>query len=168
MIANIVLVLVARAFAWSMGAHYTGACMGMSYATGSISLRPALVLMAVMTLLGASFLSHKVLAQIGEGLITGRLGRIAAIIVIGIAFLLTTIFTWWRVPTSTIQILVFTLAGTASALGLGLHWSVIARLVLLWIGAPILACGLGFLFTGCSISPPTLPSAAPAWRAGGG
>ena len=40
---DIILVLVALAFAWSMGAHYTGACMGMPYATRSIGLRWRLV-----------------------------------------------------------------------------------------------------------------------------
>ncbi|MGH6992102.1 MAG: hypothetical protein ACREEH_02070, partial [Caulobacteraceae bacterium] len=54
-----VLIVVALAFAWSMGAHYTGACMGMPYATGSIRLRPALILMAALTLLGAIFLSQR-------------------------------------------------------------------------------------------------------------
>ncbi|HUX74844.1 MAG TPA: hypothetical protein VMV25_13255 [Steroidobacteraceae bacterium] len=36
----IILLMLALAFAWSTGAHYTGACMGMHYATGSISLPP--------------------------------------------------------------------------------------------------------------------------------
>ena len=33
------LIAAAFAFAFSMGAHYTGACMGMPYAAGAI--RPA-------------------------------------------------------------------------------------------------------------------------------
>ena len=146
MIATIILVLTALAFAWSMGAHYTGACMGMPYATKSIALRPALGLMAVMTLLGATFLSHKVLVHIGHGIITGQLRVIPAIIVIGIAFLLTTLFTQLRIPTSTIQILVFALGGAGLALGLGIRWNAILHLAVLWVLAPIIACGFGFLF----------------------
>ena len=42
--------------------------MGMPYATKSIALRPVLGLMVVMTLLDATFLSHKVLAHIGHGI----------------------------------------------------------------------------------------------------
>ena len=52
--ADFVLVAVALAFAWSMGAHYTGACMGMPYATRSVGLRAALWIMAPLTLLGAT------------------------------------------------------------------------------------------------------------------
>ncbi|MGH7040800.1 MAG: inorganic phosphate transporter [Acetobacteraceae bacterium] len=147
MIATAVLVLTALAFAWSMGAHYTGACMGMPYATRSISLRPALALMAVMTLIGASLLSGRVLTHVGEGLVTGPLHVVPAIIVIGIAFVLTTVFTQLRIPTSTIQILVFTLIGTALPLGLGVDWRAILDLGVLWVLAPAVACALGFLFT---------------------
>ncbi len=39
--------------AFSMGAHYTGACMSMPYAPGAIRLVPALRLMARLTPLGA-------------------------------------------------------------------------------------------------------------------
>jgi PiT family inorganic phosphate transporter len=147
MIATVILVLTALAFAWSMGAHYTGACMGMPFATNSIALRPALRLMAAMTLLGAAFLSHKVLTHIGYGIITGHLAIIPAIIVIGVSFVLTTVFTQLRIPTSTIQILLFSLIGTGVALHLGVTWRAILPLAVLWVLAPVIACGFGFLFT---------------------
>ena len=147
MIAVVIMALTALAFSWSMGAHYTGACMGMPYATKSIALRPALGLMAVTTLLGATFLSHKVLLHVGHGIVTGHMRVVPAIIVIGIAFLLTTIFTQARIPTSTIQILVFALIGTGSALGLQIKWAAILHLAMLWVLAPLVAGGLGFLFT---------------------
>lgn len=86
MITSAILVLTALAFAWSMGAHYTGACMGMPYATRSVTLRSALGIMAVMALLGATFLSHKVLVHVGHGILEGQLKTIPAIIVIGTAF----------------------------------------------------------------------------------
>ena len=147
MLSTVILVLTALAFAWSMGAHYTGACMGMPYATGSIALRPALGLMAAMTLLGAAFLSHRVLTHIGHGILTGQMQVVPAIIVIGVAFLLTTMFTQLRIPTSTIQILIFAFIGAGLALGVGINWRAILHLALLWVLAPFIACGFGFLFT---------------------
>lgn len=146
--ANAALVVVALAFAWSMGAHYTGACMGMPFATRSIRLRPALMLMAALTLLGAVFLSHRVLTNIGHNILTGgSIGTVPAIIIIGVAFLLTTLFTQLRIPTSTIQILVFCVIGAGLALGLAINWSIIIQLVILWVLAPLVACALGFAFT---------------------
>jgi len=146
--ANAALVIVALAFAWSMGAHYTGACMGMPYATGSIRLRPALMLMAALTLLGAVFLSHRVLTNIGHNILTGdSIGTVPAIIILGVAFLLTTLFTQLRIPTSTIQILVSCVIGAGLALGLAINWTTIIQLVILWVLAPLVACTLGFAFT---------------------
>jgi len=146
--ANAALVVVALAFAWSMGAHYTGACMGMPFATRSIRPRPALMLMAALTLLGAVFLSHRVLTNIGHNILTGgSIGTVPAIIIIGVAFLLTTLFTQLRVPTSTIQILVFCVIGAGLALGLAINWTTIIQLVILWVLAPLVACALGFAFT---------------------
>ncbi len=147
MIASAVLVGLALAFAWSMGAHYTGACMGMPYASGSIRLRPALCVMAVFTLAGAVVLSRPVLVHVGHGLLAGRLAIGAAILVLAVAFLLTTLFTWRRVPTSTIQILVFAVVGVGHGLGLTVRWGTILRLAALWVTAPFVAFALGFLFT---------------------
>jgi PiT family inorganic phosphate transporter len=142
------LVVVAFGFAWSMGAHYTGACMGMPYAAKTIRLWPALGLMAILTLLGATFLSHGVLETVGHGIIRARhISFDAALAIIGTAFVLTTIFNLLRVPTSTIQILVFSIAGVGLALGLPVRWDTIARLVVLWAIAPLAALALGFTFT---------------------
>jgi PiT family inorganic phosphate transporter len=162
--AQIVLLVVALAFAWSMGAHYTGACMGMPYATRSIGLRPALWVMAPLTLLGATFLSHKVLANVGRNILAAhRLGTVPAIAVIAAAFLLTTLFTQRRIPTSTIQILVFCIIGAGAALGLAIRWDTVLRLVALWILAPFVACGLGYVFTRLFDA---LPGLARSGRAG--
>jgi inorganic phosphate transporter, PiT family len=146
--ADIVLVIVALAFAWSMGAHYTGACMGMPYATKSIGLAGALWTMAPLTLVGATFLSHNVLENIGHNLVVGnQMGTLPAIAVIAAAFLLTTVFTQRRIPTSTIQILVFCIIGVGAALGLAIHWRTVLQLVVLWVLAPFIAFALGYVFT---------------------
>jgi inorganic phosphate transporter, PiT family len=146
--ADILLVIVALAFAWSMGAHYTGACMGMPHATGSIGLWPALWTMAPLTLIGATFFSHKVLENVGHNiLVADRLGTAPAIAVIAAAFLLTTVFTQRRIPTSTIQILVFCIIGAGAAFGLAIRWRTIIELAALWVLAPFIAFALGYIFT---------------------
>ena len=54
------LIALALGFAWSMGAHYTGAVMGMPHALRAIGAWQALLLMAPLTLIGATFASHAV------------------------------------------------------------------------------------------------------------
>jgi PiT family inorganic phosphate transporter len=142
------LVVLAVGFAYSMGAHYTGACMGMPHALSAISARRALLLMAPLTLIGATFASHGVEHTVGHNLLTGAgLSVDGLIIVIGIAFGLTSTFNKARIPTSTIQILVFTVVGAGLAAGIGVHWSTIATLAAIWVAAPLVAGGAGYPLT---------------------
>jgi len=146
--AVVALVVVSLAFAWSMGAHYTGAVMGMPYAARAIRLWPALGSLALLTVVGATLASHGVQQTVGLHIIdAARLdARRATIIVLG-AFALTTVYTYYKVPTSTIQILIFCVVGTGVAAGAPVHWVTIARLAVTWVLAPPAACLLGFLFT---------------------
>ncbi|HEV2368987.1 MAG TPA: inorganic phosphate transporter, partial [Acidimicrobiales bacterium] len=142
------LVILAIAFGYSMGAHYTGACMGMPHALGAISARGAVLVMAPLTLLGATFASHGVEHTVGRGLLVGTgLSAPSLVIVVGVAFGLTSVFNRLRIPTSTIQILVFCVIGAGLAAQVGVHWSHIAELAVIWASAPIVAVGLGYLLT---------------------
>lgn len=142
------LVVVALGFAYSMGAHYTGACMGMPHALNAISARGALVLMAPLALLGATFASHGVEHTVAHELLTGGVLSVGGfVIVVGIAFGLTSAFNAWRLPTSTIQILVFTAVGAGLGAGLGVRWSTVGVLAVIWVAAPPVAAVLGYLLT---------------------
>jgi PiT family inorganic phosphate transporter len=141
------LIALAVAFAWSMGAHYTGAVMGMPHALRAIRAWPALLLMAPLTVLGATFASHEVERRVGFGLTVGRLSVSQQVVVIGVAFAVTTFFNRLRMPTSTIQILVFAVVGVTLAAGMQVEWRSIEHLVLVWAAAPVVAVGLGAALT---------------------
>ncbi|MGH3183981.1 MAG: inorganic phosphate transporter, partial [Streptosporangiaceae bacterium] len=158
---SVLLVVVAVAFAWSMGAHYTGACMGMPHALRAVSAWQALVIMAPLALLGAALASHGVEHTVARTLTTATLGTGAEIVVVAVAFALTTAYNRLKVPTSTIQILVFALAGTALGAGIGVRWTAIGLLAIVWVLAPLAAAGLGFAGT-------RLLDKMPAFRAGPG
>ncbi|MGP8072499.1 MAG: anion permease [Thermoplasmata archaeon] len=146
--ADLLLVAAALAFAWSIGAHYTGACMGMAYASGAIRRDRALLSMALLTAIGAAVASGRVVGNIGLNLIgTADLSVSAAAAVILVAFALTTAYNYLKVPTSTIQIFVFSLIGVALGANLPVHWQNLGTLVEIWVAAPLAALGLGFLLT---------------------
>jgi inorganic phosphate transporter, PiT family len=135
-------------FASSMGAHYTGACMGMPHALQAISARTALAVMAPLTLFGALFASHGVEHTVGHRLLIGSgLSVTGWIVVVAVAFGLTSLFNRMRLPTSTIQILVFSVAGAGFGAGIGVRWATIADLAIIWVVAPPVAAGLGFVLT---------------------
>lgn len=50
-------------------------------------------------------------------------------------------------PTSTIQILVFSVVGAGLAAGIGVHWSTISTLAVIWGTAPVVAGLLGYILT---------------------
>jgi len=141
------LIVLALGFAWSIGAHYTGAVMGMPHALKAIGGWQALILMAPLAFLGATFASHAVEKRVGSGLTGGALSVEAEVVVIGVAFAVTTFFNRFKMPTSTIQILVFSVVGVTLATRGTVRWGAIGRLAVVWAAAPLAAIGLGFAFT---------------------
>jgi len=142
------LIGAAVAFAYSIGAHYTGACMGMPYAARAIRLVPALLVMAPCVFVGAVFASRGVEATVGHGILAeATVGIPLAAAIVLAAFCLTSVYNLVALPTSTIQILVFSAVGAGLGAGVGVRWSTIETLVALWATAPFAACGLGFLLT---------------------
>jgi len=144
---TVLLIVLALAFAWSMGAHYTGAVMGMPHALHAIGAWRALLLIAPLTFFGATFASHAVEKRVGSGLTVGELSIAKQVVVIGTAFAVTTAYNRLKVPTSTIQILVFSVIGTALASGTGVRWSSVVHLAVVWAAAPLAALVLGIAFT---------------------
>lgn len=147
-LATVVLVLVALAFAWNLGVHYTGAVMGMPFAAGAIRVLPALVLIAVFVILGATFASGRVQQTVGLHILPpGRISVPGATVIVAAGGALTAVYNWRKIPTSTIQILVFCVIGVGVGAGLPIAWDTIWHLVVVWVCAPVIAFGLGFLIT---------------------
>jgi PiT family inorganic phosphate transporter len=141
------LIALAIGFAWSIGAHYTGAVMGMPHALRAIGAWQALLLMAPLAFVGATFASHAVEKRVGSGLTDVRLSVSQQVVVIGVAFAVTTFFNRFRMPTSTIQILVFSIVGVTLATRVGVRWRAIGHLIAVWAAAPVAAIVLGVLLT---------------------
>ncbi|HEV2317651.1 MAG TPA: anion permease [Thermoplasmata archaeon] len=143
----VLLVALAVAFAYSIGAHYTGACMGMPYAAGAIRLAPALLVMAPLTFVGAIVASEGVEQTVGNGLLEpGTVSVPLAIAIVLSALVLTGAYNFLTLPTSTIQILVFSTVGAGIAAGTAIDWRTVEHLLELWAVAPFVAFALGYLF----------------------
>ena len=145
---SLVLVVVALAFAWSMGAHYTGAVMGMPHASNAIQVWPALIIVAILTVVGATTASGGVQTTVGLHIVDpAGVTVLAATCMVLSAAILTTVFTYLKIPTPTIQIFVFSIVGAGLAARLAIRWDSILRLAVLWVLAPPVALVLGFAFT---------------------
>jgi len=145
MLESYLLIAVAFGFAVSIGAHYTGACMGMPYAAGAIRLQRALFLMAPVTFVGAVLASGGVETTVGHGILrSATVPIVLALSIVGSALILTSAYNFLTVPTSTIQILVFSAVGAGLSSGVGIQWGTITSLLVLWAVAPFAAFALGF------------------------
>lgn len=141
------LIAVAFGFAVSIGAHYTGACMGMPYAAGAIRPLSALLLMAPLAFVGAAVASEGVESTVGHGiLVTPTVALGLALAIVTAALVLTSAYNFLTLPTSTIQIFVFSTVGAGVAAGLPIDTSTLGTLLVLWAAAPFAAFALGFLF----------------------
>jgi phosphate/sulfate permease len=148
MLGTVLLFVVVVAFAWNLGVHYTGAVMGMPYAARAIALWPALALIAVFTVLGATFASGGVQETVGHRIIADQLVTVPdAIVIVLAAGALTMLYNYLRIPTSTIQILVFCVVGVGLGGSIPIHWATIGQLAVVWAIAPLAAFALGFVFT---------------------
>jgi phosphate/sulfate permease len=137
-------------FGWTIGSHYTGATMGMAYGSGVIkSPLVATILIAVFVLLGATFESKNVVTTVGTGIIRGEdMTPLGAMVMMLTAALVTAANTWMKWPVSTSQLACFSVVGAALAMGAPVFWSTtIVFLCVTWVGTPIMAAILGYLFT---------------------
>jgi PiT family inorganic phosphate transporter len=143
---NPVLVLVFAAsalFAWAMGSHYTGSVAGTVYGAGVLSVRTALVITAVCTVLGSVANGVNVIGTYANVVSHAPEVDIAAAQMA--AALVTTCATYFKLPTSTIQLYAFSILGMALVAGLPVHAATFGVLVVGWIAGPLGAFVLGFL-----------------------
>lgn len=137
------LFIASALFAWSMGSHYTGAVMGVAHGAGVLSLRRAQLLAAGAALVGSVVASINVIDTYANGLVTGatRVDVVAAQLA---AALVTTLSTYFKLPTSTIQIYTFSLLGSALVDGLRIHAAGFGIVILFWAIGPLVALVVGF------------------------
>jgi PiT family inorganic phosphate transporter len=118
--------------------------MGMPNALGAVRARTALALMAPLALAGAALASTRVAGTVGRDLIGAAPTRLGELVIVAVAFAATAAFNRLRIPTSTIQILVASVVGTAVAASAGVQWGTIGKLAVVWVLAPVAAAALGF------------------------
>lgn len=148
---TVLLFAASALFAWTMGSHYTGAVMGTAYGSGVLSIRKAQLLAAIFALLGSVTASLHVIDTYANGLVVPiSLVDIAAAQLA--AALVTAASTYFKLPTSTIQIYAFSLLGVALVGGLPVHAAGFGLVILGWAAGPILATVLGYVLARLGLS----------------
>jgi PiT family inorganic phosphate transporter len=129
-------------FAWSMGSHYTGSVAGTAYGANVFSVRTALLLTAALTVVGSVAGSVNVVGTYTR--IVAHPSTVDLTAAQVAAASVTTASTYYKLPTSTIQIYAFSLLGAALVGGLPIDGSAFAVIVAGWAIGPLAAFVLGF------------------------
>ena len=140
---EIVIWIASLYFAWAIGTHYTGAALGPAVGAGLLRQSRALCLMAIFAFAGA-FFSFKVQETYAFNIVS-NVNEVAVAAALLSAALLTTLYTYLKIPTSTIQLFTFSLVGAALITGLSIGVKSLLYLVIFWVVAPFVAFSIGLL-----------------------
>ncbi|NYI07505.1 inorganic phosphate transporter [Allostreptomyces psammosilenae] len=146
--ALIVVIAVALAFNYTNGFHDAANAIATSVSTRALTPRAALVMAAVMNLIGA-FLGEGVARTVGEGIIDPPQGLDGLRIVLAalLGAIIWNLVTWYfGLPSSSSHALIGGMVGAAMAASSTVHWDgVLDRVVLPMFLSPLVGMVLGYL-----------------------
>ncbi|MFQ6116995.1 MAG: anion permease [Candidatus Bipolaricaulia bacterium] len=145
MLGTILLLLVSFYLGWNIGANDSANCAGTSVGSGLIPYRRAMVLVALAALLGSLVGSRRVVETVGKGIVAAELPLAAILIALGSAGLFVTLATLFRLPVSTSQAIIGTMTGIGLATGSAVDFSLVIRIVEVWVLSPLIALVFSFL-----------------------
>lgn len=144
----IAVIVVALSFDYTNGFHDAANAIATSVSTRALTPRAALVMAAVMNLIGA-FLGTEVAKTIGEGIIETPEGESGLLVVMAalLGAIAWNLVTWWQgLPSSSSHALIGGLVGAALASMNVVHWmGVLDKVVIPMIVSPVVGFLLAYL-----------------------
>jgi len=140
------VLLIAGAYVgWNVGANDAGNCVGTTVGSGLLSYRRAIMLVAAFAILGAVLQGGHVMETIGKGIVTEQLPPAALFAAMISAGLFVTLATFFRLPVSTGQAIVGSVAGVGLVVGAEVDFSRLLAIGEVWVVCPILTGLLSFV-----------------------
>src|SRR3712207_400124 len=140
---------MAVAFDYTNGFHDAANAIATSVATRALAPRTALIMAAVMNLIGA-FLGTEVASTVGSGIIEPPEGISGLVVVLAalVGAIAWNLITWWfGLPSSSSHALIGGLVGAALAAAHSVQWmGVFEKVIIPMIVSPLVGFGLGYLF----------------------
>ncbi len=126
-------IFVGLAVGWSIGANDAANSLGTAVGSKVLTLKQAIILIAIFGFLGAFLQGSHVTKTIGKGIVP-------------IDQLDKTMATYWKMPFSTSHSIVGAVAGAGLAIHAPVKGKVLLDIFLCWIFTPVGAAVLGFIF----------------------
>lgn len=140
------ILLIAGAYVgWNIGANDAGNCVGTTVGSGYLSYRRAITLVAVFAILGAVLQGGNVMETMGKGIVTEQLPTAALFAALISAGFVVTLATFFKLPVSTGQAIVGSVAGVGLVAGAEVDFSKLLMIGEVWVVCPFLTGLLAFL-----------------------
>ena len=144
-------ILMAIGVGWSIGANDAANSLGTAVGSRILTLKQAIILIAVFGFIGATLQGSYVAKTIGRGIVPmDQLGRNAALYLALVASFAAcawvVLATYWKMPISTSHSIVGAVAGAGLAINAPVKWKVLGDIFICWIFTPLGAALIGYIF----------------------
>ncbi len=146
-----ITLLMGIAVGWSIGANDAANSLGTAVGSRVLTLKQAIILIAIFGFLGAFLQGAYVTKTIGKGIVPmDQLQPDVALYIALVACIgacsWVVLATYWKMPISTSHSIVGAVAGAGLAIGAPVKWKVLLDIFICWIFTPIGAAALGYIF----------------------
>ena len=136
---------------WSIGANDAANSLGTAVGSRVLTLRQAIILIAIFGFLGASMQGSYVTKTIGKGIVPidqleKDLRLYLALVAAFAACCWVILATYWKMPISTSHSIVGAVAGAGLAINAPVRWKMLLDIFVCWIFTPVGAAILGYIF----------------------
>ena len=143
--------LMAIGVGWSIGANDAANSLGTAVGSRVLTLRQAIILIAIFGFLGAFLQGSYVTKTIGKGIVPidkldNNMAIYLAMVSSFAACAWVVLATYWKMPISTSHSIVGAVAGAGLAIGAPVKWKVLLDIFICWIFTPLGAAVLGYIF----------------------
>jgi len=140
---ELIPIIACLLIAFSIGSNDTSNAFGICIGCGLLKFKTALLLLLIFVFLGITVQGHAVMKTVGEELV--GLNELMMSVSLMVSTLTIVFSNWKRFPLSSHQVIIGSLTGSALALGLGVNFGTLTKIVLSWIISPISAFVLAVL-----------------------
>lgn len=144
-------ILMGIGVGWSIGANDAANSLGAAVGSRVLTLKQAIILIAIFGFLGAVLQGSHVVKTIGKGIVPlnnmdKTVATYIALVACFGACAWTALATYWKMPISTSHSIVGAIAGAGLAVHAPIKWKVLLDIFICWIATPLGAAVLGYIF----------------------
>ncbi len=140
---EILIIAACILIAFSVGSNDTPNSFGISVGCGLIRFRVALLLLLIFVFFGIAIQGDFVMRTVGKNLV--GLNEKSLSISLITASIIIVLSNWRKYPLSSHQVIIGSLTGSATALGLGVDLTTLSKIIISWLISPISALFLAII-----------------------